>query len=223
MKRVMQITLAAAVVVLVVHPALAQERQRQRGGGLGGFGGVGTLFLLGQKSVQEELKLSDDQVKKVTELREKQRESFQGLRDLSPEERRSKIQEMTKAQNEALAKILDAKQLKRIKQIALQQQMRFGIVFVLNNEEVAKTLQITDEQKEKIREIQRNAFEEMRNLGRDEEGRKKREEIRKATNEKVEGLLSAEQKSKLKELQGEPFKGQIDLPQFGGGRRDRQN
>ncbi len=218
MKRVMQITLAAAVAAMAVSPVLAQQRQR----GFGGFGGMGTLLLLGQKSVQEELKLSDEQVKKVTELQEKQRESFQGLRDLSQEGRRTKMQEITKTQNEALAKILKPEQLKRAKQIALQQQMRFGLGFVLNNEEVAKALKITDEQRDKIREIQRSAFEEMRDLGRDEEGRKKREEIRNATNEKVNGVLTAEQKTKLKELQGEPFKGKIEFPQFGG-RRNRQN
>lgn len=210
----MQITLAAAVVAMAVGPALAQQ---QRGRGFGGFGG-GTLFLLTQKSVQEELKLSDEQVKKATELQEKQREAFQGLRDLSQEERRTKMQEMTKTQNEAIAKLLKPEQLKRAKQIALQQQVRFGIGFALNNEEVAKSLKISDEQREKIREIQRNAFEEMRDLGRDEEGAKKRQEIMKATNEKVDGVLTAEQKTKLKELQGEPFKGEIQRPQFGRGR-----
>jgi Spy/CpxP family protein refolding chaperone len=222
MKRLMHIAWAAAVVAIAVCPAWAQEQQRQRGGGRGfGAFGAGTLYLLGQKSVQEELKLSDEQVKKVTELQEKQREAFQGLRDLSPEERQTKMQEIAKAQNEALAKVLDAKQLKRAKQIALQQQVRFGLAFVLTNDELAKTLQITDEQKQKIQEIRRSAFEEMRDLGRDEEGRKKREEIRNATNEKVNGVLTAEQKAKLKELQGEPFKGEIQFPPFGGGRRNR--
>lgn len=220
MKRFMQITLVAAVVAMTAGSALAQQqRQRQRPGG--GFGGGGVLFLLGQKSVQEELKLSGEQTKKITELQEKQRGSFQGLRDLSQEERRTKMQEMTKAQNDALAKILDEKQLKRAKQIALQQQARFGLGFALNNEEVAKSLKITDEQKEKIREIQGKVREEMQGVGFGEDGRKKREEVMKAANEKVQGILTAEQKTKLKEMQGEPFKGEI---QFGaGGRRNRQN
>jgi Spy/CpxP family protein refolding chaperone len=219
MKRFMQITLAAAVVVMAVSPALAQEqqRQRQRGGGFGGFGG-GTLFLLTQKSVQEELKLSDEQVKKVTELQEKQREGFQGFQDLSQEERRTKMQEMTKAQNEAIAKLLKPEQLKRAKQISLQQQVRFGIAFVVSNEEIAKELKITDDQKAKLEEIRGKMREEMQGLGRDEEGAKKRQEIMKATNEKVEGVLTAEQKAKLKELQGEQFKGEIQRPQFGRGR-----
>ncbi|HEY7326008.1 MAG TPA: hypothetical protein VH592_00100 [Gemmataceae bacterium] len=217
MKRFMQVTLAAAIVAFAVSPALAQQ-QRQRGG-FGGFGG-GTVFLLTQKSVQEELKLSADQVKKVTELQEKQRESFQGLRDLSQEERREKMQEMTKANEKAVADILKPEQVKRVKQIALQQQVSRTLGFALNNEELAKELKITDEQKDKIREIQMKSFEELRDLGRDEEAAKKRQEVMKATNEKVMGLLTDEQKTKLKEMQGDPFKGEIQRPQFGR-RRDQ--
>jgi Spy/CpxP family protein refolding chaperone len=208
MKRFMQITLAAAVVVMAVSPALAQ----QRGRGFGGFG-MNTIFLLGQKSVQEELKLNDEQIKKVKELQEKQREVFQNFRDLSPEERREKMQEMAKA----VDGVLKPPQLKRVKQIALQQAGARAV----NDEEVAKALNVTDEQKEKIREIQRESFEKMRELGRDEDAAKKRQELMKETNEKMMAVLTAEQKTKLKELQGEPFKGEIASP-FGG-RRQRQN
>lgn len=207
MKRLMQFALVAGVVTMAVSPALAQ--QRQRGGGFG-FGG-NTIFLLGQKSVQEELKLSDEQIKKVQGLAEKQREMFQNFRDLSQEERREKMQELAKA----VDKILQPQQLKRVKQIALQQ----AGVRAVNDEEVAKSLNVTDEQKEKIRDLQRKSFEEMQGLGRDEEGAKKRQEIMKATNEKMMAVLTAEQKTKLKEMQGEPFKGEIASP-FGG-RRNR--
>jgi Spy/CpxP family protein refolding chaperone len=219
MKRLVQLSLAAAVLAVAISPALAQQQQRQRGG-FGGFGG-GTIFLLGQKSVQDELKLSDEQVTKVKELVDKQREAFQGLGDLSQEERRSKFQEMAKANDKAVAEILKPQQLKRVKQIALQQQVSRALAFTLNNEEIAKALNITDEQKDKIREIQTKAREETQGLGRDEEGFKKRQEVMKATNEKVMGVLTAQQKTRLKEMQGEPFKGEIANP-FGG-RRNRQN
>ncbi len=208
MKRFMQFALAAAVVVMACGAAMAQQ-QRQRGG----FGG-GAIFLLGQKSVQEELKLSEDQVQKVKELSDKQRESFQGLRDLSQEDRRAKMQEMAKANDKALAEILKPGQLKRVKQISLQQQGAFALV----NPEVAKALNISEEQKDKIREIQTKARDESQGLGRDEEGAKKRQEIRKATNEKVMGVLTAEQKAKLKEMQGKPFEGKFEFRRPGGGR-----
>jgi Spy/CpxP family protein refolding chaperone len=216
MKKLMQITLVAAVVAMTAGPALAQQRQRQRpGGGFGGFGG-GVLYLLGQKSVQEELKLSEEQTKKVTELAEKQRANRGDFQGLSREEIQKKMAERSKEQNDALAKILDAKQLKRARQISLQQQGARAVM----GEEVAKALKITDEQKTKIREIQTKAAEEMRGLRGQEDARTKIQEITKTTNEKVLGLLTAEQKKTLKEMQGEPFKGEI---QRQGGRRNRQN
>ena len=218
MKRLVQIGAVAALTVVLCGAAQAQQRQRP--GGPGGFGGGGVLFYLGQKSVQEELKLSDEQVKKIKELTEKQRESFQGLRDLSQEDRRAKMQELAKANDKAMGEILKAGQLKRAKQIALQ-QMGAG---ALRNEEVAKALNISEEQKDKIREIQAKSREEMQGLGRDEDARKKRQEIMKATTEKVMGVLTAEQKTKLKEMQGETFTGKIERPQFGGGNRpNRRN
>lgn len=219
MKRLMQITLVAAVVAMTAGSALAQEQQRQRqrpGGGFGGGFGGGMLNLLRQKSVQDELKLSEEQTKKIQELSEKQRESFQGLRDLSQEERRTKMEELGKANQKAISEILKPEQMKRARQISLQQPG------ALANPEVAKTLNITDEQKEKMREIQTKAGEELRGLRGQEDAAKKIQEIRKATNEKVMGILTAEQKAKLKEMQGEPFKGEIQRQGFGG-RRNRQN
>src|SRR5262249_20714624 len=87
----------------------------------GGFGG-GRLFLLSQKSVQEELKLTDDQVKKVSELEQKQRDAFQGARNLSREEAQKKFQELASDTNKAIADSLKEDQVKRLKQISLQQQ-----------------------------------------------------------------------------------------------------
>ncbi len=217
MKRLVQIGAVAALTVVLCGAAQAQQRQRP--GGPGGFGG-GVLFYLGQKSVQEELKLSDEQVKKIKELTEKQRESFQGLRDLSQEDRRTKMQELAKSNDKAMSEILKAGQLKRAKQIALQ-QMGAG---ALRNEDVVKALKVSEEQKDKIREIQAKSREEMQGLGRDEDARKKRQEIMKATTEKVMGVLTADQKTKLKEMQGETFTGKIERPQFGGGNRpNRRN
>ena len=107
MKRVVLLAAAVAVVALTAAPALAQ---RQRGG----FGGG--AMLLGQKSVQEELKLSEDQKKKVTEITAK----FQGLGALSQDERRQKVEEITKEVNQFIKDDLKPEQGKRLKQIGLQ-------------------------------------------------------------------------------------------------------
>jgi hypothetical protein len=226
MQRLGRIALVLAVAAMVSSSALAQERQQrqrgqrpqgqqqrgQRGGFAGGFGG-GTLFLLNQKSVQDELKLSDEQVKKAKELSDKQRESFGGLRDLGQEERRAKIQEQAKATEKAVSELLKPEQLKRVKQISLQQQGARA----LSNPEVATALSLSDEQKDKIRSIQQEARTGRGQGGGgrpSEEELKKREEARKATNEKVLNVLTAEQKTKWKEMTGEPFKGEISRPQF---------
>lgn len=219
MKRLAQITLAAAIVAMAVSPALAQQRQRQPGGRFGGGFGGGVVYLLTQKSVQDELKLSEEQVKQVKEFQEKQRADRPNFQGLEREEIQKKLAERRKAESEAIAKILKPEQVKRARQIALQQQGARA----LNNEEVAKALNVTDEQKEKIRDIQRKSFEEMRGIGRGEEARTKIQELVKATNEKVLGVLTAEQKTKFKEMQGKPFTGKIERPQFGGRNRRNQN
>jgi hypothetical protein len=79
MTKYLQIFSSVVLVAMVVRPVLAQERQQ-----------VSSLYVapemfyyLTQKSVQEELKLSDDQVKKVMELHETQRDDSSKFRSLS--------------------------------------------------------------------------------------------------------------------------------------------
>src|SRR5207245_5465174 len=151
--------LAALVVAVAVSPAFGQRQQRQ-GQGRGGFGGGG-LGLLTQKPVQEELKLTEDQVKEVTALSAKQREAGQGLQDLSQEERAQKRQELGKKSQEALAKILKPEQQKRLKELTLQAG---GVMAVTQDAEAAKALSITDEQKEKLQTMQRESMAQMREL-----------------------------------------------------------
>jgi hypothetical protein len=120
-----------------------------------------------------------------------------------------------------VAEILKPEQLKRVKQISLQQQGAQS----LSNLEVASALKLTDEQSSKIKRIQeetRTARGQRGQRGqRDEEMLKKLAEARKATNEKLMNVLTDEQKAKWKELTGEPFKGEISRPQFGGRNRNR--
>ena len=200
---------AGVAMVLVVPLLFAQGRARVGGGG------GGSLFLLTQKSVQDELKLSEEQVKKVTALEEKQREGFKGFKDLSKEDRKTKMEERAKETKKSVDEILKPEQVKRLKQISLQQSGSRAF----SEPEVAEALKLSDEQKEKIKTIQEDAAKEMRGLftpdGDRAEARKKMEAARKATDEKVQGVLSAEQKSKFKDLAGEPFKGEIKRPEFG--------
>jgi eukaryotic-like serine/threonine-protein kinase len=218
MKRLLLGLFALAIAGLLSQEAFAQRGQ---GRGFGGGFGAGNLMLLNQKSVQEELKLSPEQVKKFEEQSEKQREEFGGLRDLSPEERRTKLQEQVKATDVAVKAALDENQLKRLKQISLQQRGAAS----LGDTEVADAVGLSSEQKDKVQSIQRAAFEEQRAQfqgggggGDGEERRRKFQEARTATNEKLLAVLTPEQKEKFKTLGGEPFKGQIEPPRRRGNR-----
>ncbi len=219
MKRARQWAVVGAVIAVAIPTVWAQQGRRGFGGGFG----MGLASLASQQSVQDDLKMTDEQKGKVKELADKQREAFsgfRGLRDLSKEERekkmeefRTKAAELAKANEKALNEILKPEQIKRLKQISLQQQGSRAFA----TPEVADTLKLTDEQKDKIKTITEDAAKEMRDLrggGFNEEARTKMAEIRKATNEKVLGVLTDEQKGKYKELTGEPFKGEL---RFGGG------
>ena len=108
---------------MLAGPAFAQGR-----GGFGRGGGGSLAMLLGNASVQKELKLNDEQIGKAKEVSEKiggeAREKFQGLQDLSPEERREKMQAINKEINDATLKaageFLKPEQITRLKQISYQ-------------------------------------------------------------------------------------------------------
>src|SRR5439155_12803853 len=154
MRVLCKVVLVAGMVALLADAAPA--KQRGFGGGFGG-GMFGGGMLLGNKSVQEELKMSKEQADKAQEAlqktREKQKEAFSKLQDLSQEERREKMQELQKvigAETDKLAaSILKPEQLKRFKQIELQQRGYQAFT----DPELQKTLKLTDEQKEKIKAI----------------------------------------------------------------------
>lgn len=196
MTRACQWALGLTLALLVATTAPGQEKKRRGGRGAGGFGG-GQLMLLGQKSVQEELKLSDQQIEKVKELAKKNREGFKDLKDLSEEDRRKKLADTAAANKKALAEILKSDQRKRLKEISLQ--TRGGSA--LADPEVASALKLSDEQKEKIKSIR----EESRGKGRGGFT----PEARKAAQEKLMGVLTDDQKTTWKTMTGEPFKGEI--------------
>jgi Spy/CpxP family protein refolding chaperone len=200
------------VGVAAVAAGSAEAQRPQRGGGFGG--GNSLAFLAGQKSVQEELKMTDDQVTKVKEFSDKQRQDRGGQRNASPEDRAKMQAERTKAEAKAMADILKPDQLKRLKQISWQREGTRAV----SNEEVADALKLSTEQKDKIKTIQEDVRKEMAGLrqgggGNREEAAKKREELQKGADEKLNAVLTADQKTKLKELTGEPFKGEIQRPQ----------
>jgi len=106
-------------VTVVVSPARAQDRPRL---GLGQDGRSPVLMLANQKPVQEELKLSDEQIKMVAQVSKAMRQKAEDIAETDPKERMKKAMELFKIAEKDVFALLKPKQAKRLRQIALQQQ-----------------------------------------------------------------------------------------------------
>ncbi len=241
--------LALAVVGMIAGSAMAQPGGRggQGGRGQGGpgmfagrggpggiGGGMGVLGLLRIEQVQKEIELLDDQKADLEKLGEKARaamqEVFGNFRNLSREEMQQrreeiqqKMQEQQKKLQAELEKILLPHQLERLEQIRIQ---LMGIR-ALEDPEVAEKLNITDAQKEKIRQVQEQAREKMREAFQGMRGgqgqrpdpqamREQFTKLREQIEKDVLAVLTPEQKKKFEELKGEPF--ELDRSALFGGR-----
>jgi hypothetical protein len=129
--------------------------------------------------------------------------------------------ERAREEKAKLAEILLPHQLKRLNEIYLQ----IAGVGALQDEDVAKELNITADQKVKMTAVREEHSAKRREMftggggGGDREAlMAKMTEMRKVEDEQVLGVLTADQKAKLTEMKGKPF----DLPEgalragFGG-------
>jgi hypothetical protein len=211
MRRVGLAVLAIAIVSVTGLPVLSQgQGQRQ---GLRRMPSINpALMLLAQKSVQEDLKLSDDQVQKVQAAAQKQQEAFGETKS------GNKIEEAAKQADKEMAAVLTAEQRKRLKEILLQT----GGIDTFLSPEVIKELGLTKEQQEEIGSMRERAARDAQAVPK---AGKKRGDVRvrymalsKEATVKVVAMLMPEQKEKWQKMTGKPFQGEIT---FGGGRRGR--
>jgi hypothetical protein len=230
MRACCRFALVMSLLALLASSAFSQQPQPgqrgQRGGGGGGPGSVASL--LQNESVQKELKVDKDQADKVKEavqqVQDKHKDEFAKLRDLSQEERRAEGQKLNRAVSEETLKavdpILKPDQVKRLKQIELQQLGSQAFT----RPEVQMALGLKDDQKEKIKTLAETAATEMRELrqgGNQQGNRDKVTAIRKETTEKIQAVLTDDQKKTWKEMTGEPF--QMATPQRRRGGNNNNN
>lgn len=155
---------------------------------------------LNSKSVQEELKLSEEDAKKMAD------ELGKIPREVTGAERTEKVKKI-------LTDGLKPEQLKRLNQIMWQ---RGGLAGFINNAEVQAALKPDAEQKKKIKAIRDDFQAKNRELtqgGGAQQNRDKIQELRKKTNEDLAAVLTEDQKKAWKELLGPEFKGQIGRQQ----------
>lgn len=172
--------------------------------------GTVQVMLLRQKSVQDDLKLSEDQVRKIHHHAGGQWKKAQDVIKLDPKERKEKFAKMGEENEQFIKDTLSPAQHKRLHQITLQVA---GAMWV-TRPEIASELKLTGEQKKQARHLQHEArkeFEELLYSTKAEERREKHQAHCKACTAKIAKLLTDEQKAKWKELRGKPFKGEIQI------------
>ena len=246
---------AVALVAFVVSDAFGQDQQRRGGGGRGGApggfqgrgpggggpGGPGgadmTLGLLRIEAVQTELEVSPKQKealeKMASQAMEQAREAFAGgerpdFRNMSEADRnaffekmRKQVEERTAEMKAQLDEVLLPQQIERLNQIGLQVRG----VQALEDDEVAKNLNITAAQKAKFAQIREAQGAKMREMFQAGGGpgaidREAFGKLREETEKEVLAVLESGQQAKFEEMKGEAFEmpeGALGRGGFGGG------
>jgi len=169
--------------------------------------------LLTQPEIQEELQLSQSQVKAVQIQVDERQGLFTRFRQLSREEWTERSARLL-ASEKALTDDLELKQVERLKQIARQQR---GI-FAFQDSEVIEELQLSAEQQARIQQLlaERVGPRPMHPrmpFPRPGASRSVEERIDPIRDQAL-AILTAEQLARWKELLGEPFKGDLRLRPF---------
>jgi Spy/CpxP family protein refolding chaperone len=192
-------------------------------GGFGGPSGMGNNLadLFRVEAVQKELTLDKEATDKITaalrkvdeELRD-QRPQFGGPGGFNPEALREYQRKVEEAGMKALAKVLSDDQVKRLKELRLQQRLAGAATSgpaVYADPDIQGSLKLTDDQKARIKEIveafNKDRTQLMQNQGGStpDDLRKKQEGLTRQAVARAGKVLTAEQKKALDELKGKEF------------------
>src|SRR5262249_13071776 len=143
------------------------------------------------------------------QIRNQMQDSFNGLRDLSEEERQARIDQMRtqmdtirKDVESKLQKVLLPNQFDRLKQMDLQSRVQREGAAALTSGELADQLGLTDDQKEQIEQKAAQVQQDLQT--------KIRQARLDARNQLLD-VLTPDQRTKLESLMGSQF----DLPEPG--------
>jgi Spy/CpxP family protein refolding chaperone len=166
------------------------------------------VMLLRQQSVQDDLKITEAQGRKIHAFADKQWKKAQSLSNSSEAERDRAFEAMAKANQDFLKNTLTPEQVKRLNEIAMQVA---GLLWVMRSD-VATALNLTDDQKQKIRALHREAHKEAQEALRSNNGaveEAKSHEMRQNNRKRLMSVLTEEQKTKWREMAGTPFRGAL--------------
>jgi len=213
-------------MLALVTTALAQPGpggRRGMGPGMGmGFGMGGGFGLLMMPEVQKEINLTEQQKQQLQQLMAEQREQMmplmQQMRDATPEQRQKLMEQVMQKWDQALGKVLQPEQKARLRELQLQAEGASALA----RPDVAKELNLNDEQKRKISDILAQYRQKQRQLwqqgpGADREAMfQQMQQLRQQMDKELLAVLTEQQQQQWKKMQGKPF--QFPRGPFGGGR-----
>ena len=220
---VMAILVLVGATALTVTSVTAQQPKQGKGGFGGGMmGGGGALGLIRSKTVQDDVKITEDQSSKLKDwakdympkMQEMMKSKMEGIDQSQFREKMPAIMaELSKETYKELAGVLKPEQIARLKQIEIQ--VAGNRAFAMPA--VTEALKLKDDQKDKLKDVTDSAQKETMDLGQEygsrfgqppmdaekaKEFNKKMAAINDETMKKVTALLSDDQKKAWKGLTG---------------------
>lgn len=198
MSRTLKATLTLCLALLPTSLAVAQAQPKP-------IIGVGTMLF--HPDIQKELKLSDEQLGKLKDVLGKVMVKYDDVlvkfqkAPSTPEEAEKLSKALTEDSQKAIAGVLDAKQVKRFKQILWQS---IGITSLLDPE-VQKELKLSDEQTKKLTAIFKESGKKWLEMVKKPEPEEKFKALIKELEDQATGVLTEEQQKSYKELKGPKF------------------
>jgi hypothetical protein len=206
------------LLVIAVIAALASVGLAQGGGMRMMRGGNNLLGLARREDVAKEINVTADQKSKLDDLqqtmRSQMREAFQSMGggNGAPPDRdamQKMMQDMQDKQKAAMAGILDAGQMTRLKELSIQRQGNNAIL----DKDVQAALGLSDDQKAKIKDLQDKQMEAMQAIGQKVQNQEIDQDAARSAMTKnndvmkteLGKILTSDQASKLAAMGGKPF------------------
>lgn len=208
MKLMKAIYIGAAVAMSVL--SLAQfPGGGQRGGMRGMMGGGRPVMLLMRPDVREELKISDEQGAKMTEIQQSMMQNMQGMMAGGQRPDREAMSKMWGDVEKKTMEVLTPEQQKRLRELFIQRQKNQAVM----DKDVQKELNLSADQLAKLKTLQEQsqkasgALMEKARAG-EMDWQQMGEKMRangEVMNTEIGKVLTEAQRKKLIEMGGKPF------------------
>ncbi|HEX4611661.1 MAG TPA: hypothetical protein VH092_25925 [Urbifossiella sp.] len=183
--------------------------------------GAVQLMLLRQHSVQDELKLSKDQTQKVDEFAAKQwKAAHEAHHHPDADKGKARFEELGRENKTFVSGLLKADQQQRLDQISMQVA---GVLWALDPK-VSADIQLTADQKEKLKVLHKQAHKEVETVlhdGNKETRHARLEDLGKTHGKQLLEVLTPDQKTKWEAMAGPKFNGKLHFEEYAHPGKDK--